>query len=438
MSGSSSFVFMNFLNEPEGARPSLLPAALLLAAFFSCPLEAQQYRSFSSEMDNIKSMASWRLGPFNILSHVFFNYGYDSNLYGVVRDKGPVTANYLSVGLPTTIVFAFRGWLIFDVTASPTYEYFFDIPTERALNIGFSPRMKALLFHRIVVSGTWQRGRNRSRPSSEIDRRVWLETDGYWLSLFYDTPRQTSLGFSAYSTRFKFESIALPGSSVPLSTALNRQEKNAKLEFYYRLSQGTFFFTNIGFSKYSFSSNTSSFRDSHSYQANMGIRFPLLGRAMGTISLGYKKLVPIQSQSRGFSGIVGNTDVDFRVGRFAFRVGFIRDAPFSYSEKIIYIIDQAVRAGASFYLSQRIRLDYGFSYGDSRYPQEQVPPAGGITPTGTPERHDLRRSHTVGVAYRIFRRIGIGLNAVYWDRDSDFYQQRISRTAFGASLIYQF
>ena len=65
------------------------------------------------------------------------SYGYDNNLYGVEPAKRPVKANFLSVGLPTTVVLAFRGWLIFDVMASPRYEYFFDIPTERAFNISF-------------------------------------------------------------------------------------------------------------------------------------------------------------------------------------------------------------------------------------------------------------------------------------------------------------
>jgi hypothetical protein len=429
------------MNSHKGSRRggrSSIPAILLLLAVVSCPLRAQQYVAFSSEMDDIRTSASWKLGPFNIFNRFILNYGHDNNLYGSEPPKKPVTANFISAGLPIRTVLVFRDWLIFEVAASPRYEYFFDIPTERALNISFSPRVKTLLFHRIVASGSWRHGRSRYRASREIDRRVWVSTEGYWLDLFYDTPRQTSIGLSAYSTRFKLEAVTLAGSSVPLSTALNRREKNATLEFYYMLSQGTFFFTNFGITEYRFSSVSSSFRDSNSYQSNLGIRFPLIGKSMGTISLGYRKLVPVNRQAKSFSGLVGNTSADFRLGRFSLRAGFIRDTPFSYSAGVIYFIDQNIQAGASFYLSQRFRLDYDFGYGDARYPLGPVAPSGGGTTTAAAERHDLYRSHTVGLVVRIVKRMGIRFDANYWDRDSNFFLRGITRTTFGASLTYQF
>jgi hypothetical protein len=239
-------------------------------------------------------------------------------------------------------------------------------------------------------------------------------------------------------TRFKYESVVLAGSDIPLSSSLNREEKGGKLEFYYRLSPGTFFFANVGATDYKFEDVGGIFRDSYSYQAYSGIRFPLLGRATGTISLGYKKLVPKQAQYKGFGGIVGDTGVDFRFGRYAFRIGFARDIPFSYSENTIYYIDTSAGAGISFYLSQRIRLDYDFRYGDGAYPPQAPASSAGSGQPASTERHEVVRDHSLGFVYRIFQNTGIGLRAVYYDRYSIFYGGKISRFTYGVNLTYQF
>jgi hypothetical protein len=430
------------MNSPKRLKPCLrVPVAAILIVVtgsLSCLLYGQQYNNFASDLETMKRMATLRIGPFLVYPRFGMGYGYNNNVYGKTAAQGTDLGRWVYFSLPITVYLPFRDWLIFDVGTALGYDYFFDLKKERAPSFNLVPRVKMLLFHRIVATGSLRSSRNRYRVSSQIDQPVWLNTSGYSLDLFYDTPRQTSIGFSGYLTHYKYESVTLQGAAAPLNTSLNREEKGGKLEFYYPLNPGTFFFANVGATEYRFEYAAGNFRDSYSYQVYSGIRFPLLGRATGTISLGFKKLIPKQAQYIGFSGFVGDTSVVLRTGRFAFRVGFGRDIPFSFSAKTIYYIDTNGGAGISIYVSQRIRLDYDFRYGYSKYPPEEAVSLAANGQQASARLQEDLRDHSFGFVYRIFRTTGIGLKADYYDRYSIFYSGRIKRLTYGVNLTYQF
>lgn len=166
--------------------------------------------------------------------------------------------------------------------------------------------------------------------------------------------------------------------------------------------------------------------------------FPLLGRVRGTLTLGYKRFTPKIEVKRGFSGLVGNTNLNMRIRRFGFRVQYIRDCEFSFFENNIFFLEDTYRAGISFYLSQFLRLDYDFTYGESSYPEsirirrpdEQYEE---IT------RHDIYRLHTVGFVIRIVRSTGIGLRGTHWQRRSTIPGVgNRNRWFLGAYVTYEF
>ena len=168
-----------------------------------------------------------------------------------------------------------------------------------------------------------------------------------------------------------------------------------------------------------------------------GIRFPISGLARGTLSFGYRGLINREDEDKRFSGFVGDTRLDFRLGRFNLRVLFVRDSQFSYSSTNLYFIEDRFGSGISFYLTPSIRLDYDFSIGEGKYPEEEQIrlPDGGFEEIS---RVDKYLSHSAGLVFRIMRTIGVGLTVTYWKRDSNIYDFRRSRAFIGGYLTYDF
>jgi hypothetical protein len=397
----------------------------------------QDYRTFRSEREFILSNARWKFGPFFVFPGMQVNLGHDSNIYGTNPATGPVPDYLATISLPFSFHLIFRDLLIFSFSETPSYEYYFEQKNERSFNNSYSLDFRLLLFHSFPVSGGYQFSRAKYRATSEINRRVFQTAKGYYGRLFAETIRDTAFGFSGSIMKINYEDITLPDTELPLSVALNREERNGRLEFYYRVFSESHFFANIGYTEYSFDHPESSFRDSYSYQAYTGIRFPLFGRARGSISLGYKKLTPKQKSLRPFSGVVGNTEFSLRIGRFDYRMAYLQDVPFSYGSNNIYYIDKTYGAGLSFYLSQWIRLDYDFGYGGGDYPESQPV----VLPDGSSveiKRSDIYRSHLAGIVFRLIKNTGLGISVTYWERRSNYYRENVERTFIGAYITYEF
>ena len=413
-----------------------LAATFLIIISFARLASAQGYQTFRAQLDSIRTRATWSLGPFKIWPSLQLNVGYDDNIYGTFGDRAPVADYTASLSLPINVYLPFRDWLILSFSDSPQYDYFFDLDKERAFNNSYSAGVRALLFHRFVVSGSYGVERSKIRQFSEIDRRIFQEVKSSSGGISLETTRGSSLGFIGSIRQYAYEDVTLEGAEVPLSRALDREEREGRIEFYYPVFTDSSFFINFGYIDYKFNDPESSFRDSYAYQLNSGIAFPLFGRARGTLSLGYRKLIPRDKNLKGFSGPVGNTSVELRLGRFNFRVRYLRDIPFSYGGNIFFVSNN-YGAGLSFYLSSIIRLDYDFSYGGGRYSE----PSAITLPDGTREvveRNDIYRSHSAGIAFRIIRNTGLGLSVIYSERNSSYDLYDLNRIMVGVFLTYEF
>lgn len=397
---------------------------------------AQGYETFRAQLDSIRTRARLSFGPFWIFPSLGLNAGYDDNIYGTYGGR-PAVADYTaSISLPINVYLPFRDWLLLSFSDTPQYEYFFDLDKERAFNNSYSVGIRMLLLNRFVVSGAHAVGRSKMRQFSEIDRRIFQEVKSWNGSIFAETTRGSSLGFSGAIRQFAYEDVTLEGADVSLSRALNREEREGRVDFNYPIFIDSTFFINAGYIEYEFSNPEGRFRDSYAYQVNSGIAFPITGRARGTLSVGYRKLIPRDKDLKGFSGPVGNTSVEFRLGRLNLRVRYARDIPFSYG-RTIYYVSNNYGAGLSFYLSSLLRVDYDFSYGGGRYPEPTLI----ILPDGTRqeiERNDIYKSHSAGVVFRILRNTGLGLSAIYSERNSSYDLWDSDRLSVGVFLTYDF
>lgn len=409
---------------------------IVFTAFFISPsVFGQSYRLFSSELDQIMKRAKWQIGPFKVYPTIQFrNIGYDDNVYYQQEEDNPVSDYTGTVSPEIRVYLLFRNRLILSFLENPEYVFYLKEKRERAFNNRYSPRLKILLFNRFVLSGDYHYSKRRRRASSEFDMRTDELVKGCTGQIFSETARGTSFGFSGSIEKIRYEDI--PGQEIPLSDTLNREERSGHLEFYYRIFSESYFFISGGYTEYNFEDPQAHWRNSRSYQVYSGIRFPLLGKVRGTLSLGYKKFVPKTEGRKRFSGIVGNTNLDFRIWRFNFRLNYSRDNPFSYSTNI-YFIEDRYGGGISFYLTEYLRVDYNLNYGESNYPE----PFSFQTPEGKYEeikRKDKYYIHTLGFVFRVVDNIGIGLMLNFWKRSSNYLWENRGRMFIGGYVTYEF
>jgi hypothetical protein len=429
-----SFHSNNQINTSRLFLSIIFLAGILMVASFGF---SQNYQSFQNERDSAISRTKFKLGPVFFSPSIFFNVSYDSNIYGQISGASSQGDYYATLSIPFGAYVFYRNWLMISFSGSPSYNYYFKFKNERSLQENYSPGARLLLFSRISISGNYVFYKERRRFTSEIDRPIGGVSEGYNLSVFFNTTRDTSIGFSGSNINYRYENTTLPGADVPLSMSLNRTERNGRLEFYYRIFSESHFFSNFGYTEYTFSNPEEAYRDSYSYQAYSGIEFPILrGRAKGTLSLGYKKFVPKQEAFKGYAGIVGDTSFSIRTGRFEWAIVFIRDIPFSFGTNIFYIYDN-YGGGLSFYLNQNIRLNYKFSQGNGDYPESQEisSPDGNIIEI---RRKDTYRIHSAGIVFRVYSNTGIGLMVEFSKRKSNILQANIGRTYFGTYITYSF
>ena len=410
----------------------------LLLLLISILSYGQSYRSFRADLDEISQRTLWQKGPFRFYPIIGIReIGFDSNVYYKPEFAEPIS-DYMAVfyaDLNAHLVFKKR--LILSLTWNPEYVFYLTEARERRWNQFISPEFKLRLLRRLVLSGGYSYSDRRYRVSSEFDVRANEIASGYNGGFFFETGWKTSLGFRASIRNLSYEDITEPGQEIYLSRDLNREEKNGRLEFYYRVFSKSYFFISGGYTEYDFEYIESSWRDSDSYQVYSGIRFPILGKIRGTLSLGYKDLVPRTSGKKGFSGLVGNTSLDFRLRRFGFRLSYIRDISFSYYTNNIFFNEDRYGAGASIYPTRFLRVDYNFSYAEARYPEPvlQSMPDGSSLEISRKDRYQM---HSAGIVYRIIENTGIGVTVNWWERQSNLIWVNRQRWTVGGFITYEF
>lgn len=414
--------------------------SLLVSCFILIPdtIHAQGYQSFQREFSLIEEETRWRLGPFRIFPRFLLtDVGYDNNVYRLPERRDPVGDYTFTSSLPIAAHLLLRERWIFSFRYNPSYVFYAQETRERAFNHNFSPSFRWLMFNRLVLSGSYLYQHARMRANSESDFRTYETRQNARVQLVYETGRRTSLGVSFIYTLRRYDDLKFPGVTIPYSLILDRDERSVQGELYYQIWTDSQLFIEAGFGDISFVHSETQWKDSYTYYIYPGIQFPILGRLTGTLSLGYKILDPYRAKKKGFAGFVGRTGLEYRLRRFRFRTMYQRDTQISYWTENVFYIEDRLGVGVSFYMSQRIRLDYDFNYGDAFYPEmERV-----RLPDETYEevnRSDQYSTHTAGIVFRIFRSAGIGLTVTYWERNSNFSELNRNRGFIGGYFTYEF
>jgi hypothetical protein len=401
-------------------------------------LSGQSYRTFQEEFDGIRAGTGWRLGPLKVLPVIrLSNVGYDSNVLYQPKEEAGVS-DYVGTLSPEIKGYWLLGdSVILSLTENPEYNFYLREKGLRALTNSYVPAARFLLARRLALSGDYHFLKHLRRATSEFGTPVKDTQKGWNARVFFETPRGTAIGFSGSLEDFRFSNPDLPEPVNDYARTLDRREKSAAFEFTYRVFSQSHFFARAGATDYVFLDPGSSWRNARSTQALGGIRFPLLGRARGTVALGYKRFIPKAEGRKKFSGLVADTDVSFRAGRVGLNLAYTRDNYFSYIDAAYFFIEDRFRGGLSFYLFPFLRLEGSLQFGAWNYPEPHE-----VWYQGQPHlienRRDENRVYSAGLAVRIAGNAGLGVSYNFYRRTSNAPGYDIDRNFVGATLAYDF
>jgi hypothetical protein len=413
-------------------------ALALLALSPGARLSGQSYRSFREDYDTIKERARLRLGPLRLVpAFRLSEAGYDSNVY--FREEGSESVGDATATLSPLL----QGyWLvgssaILSVTENPEYLFYAKEKGLRAFTNSFSAGLRTLLLRRFSLSADYHVLSHVRRSLSELDRRILDTASGGTVGLFFETARGTAIGLTGAVDDFRYRDVASDAPDDIYARALDRRETSAALEIYYRVFSRSHFFAAVGLARYDFVFPESAWRNASSVKVSGGFRFPLSGKARGTIQAGWKSFRPESPDRRPFSGLVTATEVHFRTGRIAVTLGYDRDNAFSYNESAYYYVDGRARGGLSLYVAPFLRIDVGATAGTMLYPEPQEVWYGGV-PVVVERREDAQRTFFAGPVVRIAGTVGLGLTYNLYKRTSNAPGFDVRRDFAGAFLTYEF
>lgn len=415
-------------------------ASLAALAFSVVPsVYGQTYRTFRSEYMIVEENTWWQIGPFRLSpTFVFRDIGYDNNVFRQRETDDPVSDFTATIAPTVSVNVLYRDLLIITVPIRPSYVFYRTQKHQGGWNFSTNPKFILNIMRRFVLLGEYFYRKARRRSSSEFDERAYETINQFTGRLFYETPRQTAFGLTGSIQDISYEDVEIPGSDTYVSRALDRTETNATAEFYYKVFRDSDFFITGGYTDYQFKNIEASRRNSHSYQAYTGIRWPILGTIRGTLSLGIKRLTPDAGYLKRFFGLVGNANLEARSRLFNLRLVYNKDVEFSYWSENAFFVFRRYGGGVSFYITRFLRLDYNYSYTRSNYPEDtlkRLPDESYITF----KREDITNSHSLGTAVRIVRNVGIGITLTYWQRDSNDDRWGNRKQFFiGGYLTYDF
>jgi hypothetical protein len=413
-------------------------AALLLFVLAGVRLSGQSYRNFREVYDGIKEKARLRFGPLRVIPEFRMSeVGYDSNVYSR-EERSKIISDFTATFSPEARGYGLVGSsMILSVTENPEYVFYAKEKGLRAFTNSFASSLRLLVLRSFSLSADYHVLSHVRRATSEFEQRIQDTVKGGTAGFFFETPRGTAAGLTGSLEDIRYKDVASNAPADSYARALDRRETAAAFELYYRVFSQSFFFTTAGWTRYEFTFPESAWRNASSYEVSGGIRFPLLGRARGTLSLGWKSFRPASPDRRPFSGFVAATDVAFRLGRFGATLGYARDTTFSYNASAYYYIDGRARAGLTLYVTPSLRIDGMVQLGRLDYPEPQEVWYGGEVFVIN-RREDVHRTFSVGPVVRVAGTVGFGLTYNFYRRTSNAPGFNVRRNFVGAYLTYEF
>jgi len=242
--------------------------------------------------------------------------------------------------------------------------------------------------------------------------------EGYSAKIFTQSSRGTSLTLEGRFSRLSYQDVLAAGEQI--SPTFDREEKTGSIEFGYRVFSATKFVLRGAYTQYDFLQQESSWRTSRAFELLAGLQFPGTSVIRGSLALGFKKFIPNESGIKGFTGLIGNINLEFRFENFGIlELGFNRNNNFSLSRDFLYFIDNSVDGRLTFRVLGPLYLRLGGHYGLLNYSEQAA--GAPNTGSGTGSFRDYYSMASGGFIIRLSPTFGIGLTYMTWLRASRLF-----------------
>jgi len=376
--------------------------------------------------------AGLRIGPFHIQPVLYLtDAGFDSNIYG--QTGQPVQDYWLQAGPGVSVYVPIKKKIVFSMTESPRYVYFFNTARERAWNNYLNGEV-SFLFSKMFVSGGFTHNNYKFRYPFEIDIWPRLKETGAFGSILYQVSKKTSFSVAARTTDYAFENLEAEFQN--LKARLSRREDYLTVSGYYQVTPRVMVSASGEYGWTHFVDPAWSYGDSQSWAGYGGIDFSPGGRIRGNIKIGYKKMAALAPDRQGFEGIVGSSTLSARIFRpLTVRGQYGRDVYYSAWYDNALFVSNRYGVGVSLYLiSRKVRLDYDYIFYRQSYSWK-----GGAVPTSGGAESGIDQDYQiVSVYFRLRENIGIGVRGgtYVWIYNPNSGKAR--RVFIGLNLTYDY
>ena len=398
----------------------------VLVALPALQIEAREHPLEPPDLDRYVRWGPVRVRPgFGIT-----NLGYDDNVFFASGNQ-PRQGDYrvtVSPSLDGLVLFGDRAFLTFQEKLA--YTFYRKFNEQNFQDQSFTTRTTFPL-GRMGFFAELDLARGKYRPSSELDTRLDRRENRVGLGIILE------LGWRTFAeierTRTDLEHSDPDIASV--DNLLDRVEHGNELRLEYRLAGRTRLTLEAAINKITFDDPTAG-RDSREKSLLPGVRFGEGGRLSGSMALGVTRIDLRDPQERDFSGLVGEAQLAYRLGRgTTLQLGGKREVDFAVFQQNNFFLDRSASTRVIHFFGRVLGFEVGGRRGKLTFPE-----SGAVV-----ERVDLITEYDLGIRVRLLenalgKRVEYTLKWQHYRRDSNppFDNLDQSRSTIGLGVVVGF
>ncbi|MFC2160406.1 outer membrane beta-barrel protein [Acidobacteriota bacterium] len=399
------------------------------------PLSGQSFKFgytwLGENLEEIINATMGNIGPFRYDATFSLAPRYSSDIF-FGQGQNPVPDYIFSASPNLSIFLPFKNGIVFDISDTPNYVFYFNTERERTLNNTFQARVH-LAFDMFYFQFGTELTNARQRWSTEAFFNVRRKVNNFTGLAFWQISESSALELQHQFSKFEYDSPS--GLNIDWF-GLSRLERLSVLKAYYKELKRMRFFISAEHGAYAFKESISFQRNALSYGVSGGIEFkPLVEDSektrtfQGQIQLGYKYFDVIDPHEIDFKGLVGSTRFSINILKFtALRVMFSRSINFSIYSDLNYYISTSIGAGIERFITKKILAFYNFSFSLNDYVQSEE--------SSFSQANRRFLSHDFSITFLMKGNIGLEVLAGIEERSIDRTRQIYRRYFMGFNLTW--
>ncbi len=365
-----------------------------------------------------------RWGPFRVRPYLLVkDTGYDNNVY--LDDTNPVSdfTSTGEAGFRLITFFSDRAALMAEERLD--YVWFAQNTSQNHFNNGFRTRANVYT-KRLTYFADFQSTSIKERPSTaEFDFRIRLYQSSLGAGARYERPH-SSLEVRLGKDRYRYVSDTPEGQNIPAYE--NRTEDRLTVTGRQKILPKTTFLLEWEGRGIAFDDPLGQPKNSQARRISTGFEFDPTGFLQGAVKIGRENLVPDDSKSEPFHGLVGEAALLYRAtNRTNLEGRWRRNTGFTIAINNVYYVYSAYGATLTQFLTARVAGEMGFDQEQVAYPEptDQCSVDGSQCVFGV-LRTDQFRTYFVGASYRFNNQTRMGFRLGSWRRTStiDFLDRK--------------